>query len=227
MEQFVRNEILIGIDGQKTLNQAKVMVFGLGGVGGAVAEGLARSGIGSISICDNDTVNVSNINRQIIALNSTIGQKKVDAMEKRILDINSNCKVIKYDLFLDKDSINQFYLVDFDFVIDAIDCVPSKVLLIKKCNEQKVNLISCMGTGNRLSANFVVDDISKTSGCPLAKKMRKLLLDEGIKNQTVLYSKDLPVVKAVNPIGSISFAPNIAGYKICEYVINRLIVDKI
>lgn len=227
--ELSRLEILIGKEKIEKIKNSHVAVVGVGGVGGYVVESLVRSGIGQITIVDNDTINTSNINRQIIALHSNIGEKKVDVLEKRILDINPNCKVNKYDLFLDENTIDKIFKNTFDYVIDAIDTVNSKLLLIKYCKNNNIPIISSMGTGNKLNPlDLKVCDISKTHTCPLAKKIRVELKKEGIKKLKVVFSTEQPLKidnenNQVRLIGSTAFVPSSAGLIISSEVIKDLI----
>ena len=171
--RFSRTENLIGTDGLEKLKNAKVIVFGVGGVGGYTVEALARAGVGSIAVVDNDTVSESNINRQIIALQSTIGQKKTEVVKRRIAEINPACKVQTFDIFFLPET--ELDLSEYDYVADAVDTVTAKIEIIRRAKEAGVPVISCMGTGNKLSATaLTVEDISKTSVCPLARVMRRV-----------------------------------------------------
>lgn len=226
MENFYdRTANLIGLEKTLKLFDKSVMVLGIGGVGGFVCEGLARAGVGNFVLVDNDVVSVTNINRQIIALNSTVGKYKTEVMKQRILDINPNAKVECVNLFITKDNVQDLNF-NVDYVVDAIDNVTAKIELAKLSENVGFKLISCMGTGNKLEPEkFEICDISKTSVCPLAKVMRKRLKEEGVKKLTVLYSKEEP--KNVGENGrlpaSISFTPSIAGLRIAEFVIKELI----
>ena len=239
MNQFSRTELLLGSDAIKRLGGSRVAVFGIGGVGGYVCEALVRSGIGKIDIVDNDTVSVTNINRQIIALHSTVGQSKVDVMEKRILDINPDCKVNKHQTFFNEETADDFDFDSFDYVVDAIDSVKSKLLLAKICTDKNIPLISSMGTGNKLDpTRFEITDISKTSYDPLAKVMRRELKKLGIYHLCVLYSKEEAIKpdeaalqalieeegieKRTVPASS-AFVPPTAGLIIASKVIKDLI----
>lgn len=221
MRIFERTERLIGVKGMQKLSNSTVAVFGLGGVGSAACEALARAGVGKLVLIDNDTINPTNVNRQIIATQSTIGQFKVEAMELRILDINPHCDVVKYPIFYQRGVEMDFTL--FDYVLDCIDSVDSKVALIDMADVCGVPIISSMGTGNRLVADFQIGDIYKTSGCPLAKTMRKRLKEIGIKKLKVLFSPTVPTVTVVNPIASISFVPPVAGYLIAGEAVRDLL----
>ena len=218
--QHQRTISLIGEENFKTISTKKVLVFGIGGVGGYVAEMLARAGIGEIAIIDFDSVSLSNINRQIIATHSTIGEPKVNVMKKRILDINPNIKVTAINKFVSKDNITDFNPQNYDYVVDAIDNVSAKIALAKLADTQNFNLISCMGTGNKLCPElFEITDIYKTSVCPLAKVIRKELKALGVKKLTVLYSKEQPINNGSRTPASICFTPSIAGIRIAEHVI--------
>lgn len=225
-EIFSRNEILIGKEKQNIISNKTVAIFGIGGVGSYVVESLARCGIKELIIIDSDTISVSNINRQIIALHSTIGKYKVDVMKERVLDINPNIKISTYKTFIEngnsKDILNSH---NIDFIVDAIDTVSSKLELIKHAKELNIPIISSMGTGNKLDpSKFEIADISKTSVCPLAKKIRKELKSQNIKNVKVLYSKEEPKKELDSKtIGSISFVPSSAGLLITSHIIKEFI----
>jgi tRNA A37 threonylcarbamoyladenosine dehydratase len=194
INQFSRLELMLGTDAIKKLNNSKVAVFGIGGVGGYTVEALARSGIGSLVLVDNDEISQTNLNRQIIALHSTLGQSKVDVAKARILDINPECRVEKHEIFFCEETVQSLDFSSFDYVVDAIDSVKSKLLLAKVCTEKNIPLISSMGTGNKLNpAMLEISDISKTSYDPLAKVMRRELKKLGINHLTVVYSKEQPV----------------------------------
>lgn len=193
-EELSRTAMLLGEDKVKRLEDCHVAVFGIGGVGGYVVEALARSGVGAIDIVDDDEVSVSNINRQIIALHSTVGRAKVDVMEERIHDINPDCKVKKYRTFYLPDNRTMFNFDKYDYIVDAIDTVTAKIDLVMVAQERGIPIISAMGAGNKLDASkFEITDIYKTSVCPLAKVMRKELKARGIKKLKVCYSKEEPV----------------------------------
>lgn len=229
MERFVRTENLIGKQNLQSLNSSHILVAGCGGVGGFVIEALARAGVGELTIIDNDVVSKSNLNRQIIALESTIGKPKVEVMKQRLLDINPNIKVNEIKMFLTKENIPSLNLNKVNYVVDAIDNVTAKIALIQKAKAENKNVISCMGTGNKLDyTKFKIDDISKTSVCPLAKVMRKELKVRNIKGVKVLYSTENPVVAGLKEGAkvvptSISFIPSIAGLMIAAEVIKDLI----
>lgn len=226
MSRHERTISMIGPEAMEKLRNAKVLVFGVGGVGGYVCEALARAGVGYIAICDNDVVSESNINRQIIATYDTIGLPKTDVMEKRILSVNRDCKVEKFDCFYLPDSLGaeRFDFASYDYVIDAIDTVAAKIDIIVRCKEAGTPVISSMGTGNKLDpTRFEIADIEKTSVCPLAKVIRKAMRDRGIKGVKVLYSKEEPVKTGSRTPGSISFVPSAAGLIIGGEVIKDLI----
>ena len=239
MEQFLRTSLVLGKEAVSLLKNKRVAVFGVGGVGGYVAEALARSGIGAIDLIDNDTVSLSNINRQIIALHSTVGRLKTDVMEERLLDICPDIKVTKYNLFFMPETSKEIDFSQFDYVVDAIDTVSGKLEIIRLAKEKDVPVISSMGTGNKINPlEFKIADISKTKVCPLAKAMRLELKKRGIKNVKVLYSEEEPAkefdhvalekVRAENPDrrsvpGSVAFVPSVAGLVIAGEVIKDLI----
>ena len=222
--KFSRTERLIGSDALEKLKKSRVGVFGVGGVGGYAVEGLVRSGIGHIDIIDSDKVDITNLNRQIIATEKTVGKDKVDAAKERILSINPDIDIKCYNLFYNSETAGLFNFADYDYIIDAIDSVSSKIELI--INAQKVNtpIISCMGTGNKINAaDLEVADIYKTSVCPLARVMRYELKKRGIKKLKVVYSKETPI----NPNGertpaSVAFVPAAAGMIIAGEVIKDL-----
>lgn len=223
-----RTELLIGSKAIDTLKKSKVIVFGVGGVGGFVCEALARAGVGTIHIVDNDTVSVSNINRQIIATVDTMGEYKADLMEARIHSISPECDVRAYKFFYLPDS-QESKEIDFgyyDYVVDAIDTVSAKIDIIARAKGAGVPIISSMGTGNKLdNTRFRITDISKTSVCPLAKVMRKELRNRGIDNVKVLFSEEEPIKTGSKTPGSISYVPPTAGLIIGGQVIRDLIED--
>lgn len=217
---FTRTIDLIGRPAFEKLQNSSVCVFGCGGVGSYVVEALARSGVGRITIVDNDVVDRSNINRQLIALNSTVGMPKAQAAAERVADINPDCVVTPVELFFDSEHTIP---LNFDYIADAIDSVPSKLFLIEEAVKRGVPVISAMGTGNKLNpSEFEVSDISKTSYCPLAKKMRCELRKRGINHLKVVYSREEPAVRAVPP-ASISFVPGSAGLLMAGEIIKDLI----
>ncbi len=230
-EQFSRTELILGRTALERLKDSHVIVFGLGGVGGFAVEALVRSGIGSITIVDNDSIAVSNLNRQIIALYSTIGQAKVDAFERRILDINPACKVTKLKMFYLPENADSIDLSQYDYVVDCIDTVSAKIELAVRCSTLGVPIISSMGTGNKLDPSLLkVADISKTSVCPLARVMRHELSKRGVRHLTCVYSTEEPVKTSVvdddgrkRTPGSTAFVPSSAGLLIASVVIRSLI----
>lgn len=190
-EQFFRTEMLLGEGTIERLQKAHVAVFGLGGVGGYVVEALARGGIGALTLVDNDTVSISNLNRQILATHSTVGMPKTEAAKGRVLDINPDCVVRTQNVFYTPETVDLFDFREYDYIVDAIDTVTGKLQLVERANEAGTPIISCMGTGNKLDASaFQVADISKTSMCPLARVMRKELGKRGIRHLKVVYSQE-------------------------------------
>ena len=190
-EQFIRTALLYGVESVKKFNNSRVAVFGIGGVGGHLAEALVRSGIGTIDIIDDDTVSVTNINRQLIADWSSVGKNKIDVMEAHLHSINPDCIVNKHKKFVLPENIDDFNFSQYDYVADAIDTVSGKLAIVKKAYESSVPVISSMGAGNKLDpTRFEITDINKTTVCPLARVMRKLCKDNGIKKLKVVYSKE-------------------------------------
>lgn len=223
-ERFSRSSRILGEHKMEKLNKSSVIVFGIGGVGGAVLEALVRGGVGTVAVVDKDTVDITNINRQIIATNDNIGKKKVDVAEKRALSINPNINFKKYDLFYLPETAEEIDLSQYDFIVDAIDNVTAKLELIERAYKLNVPVISSMGTGNKLHPElFEITDINKTSVCPLARVMRRELKNRGVKKLTVVYSKEEPVKTESSVPGSVSFTPPVAGYLMAGYVINKLI----
>lgn len=228
-DMYTRTEMLIG-DKVNALKNARVLVCGVGGVGGYVVEALARAGVGTIAVLDNDVFSVSNLNRQILSTRETVGRRKTQVTVERIKSINPECKTIEYDLFLNADTQERVPLADFDYIVDAIDTVSAKLELITRAKSLGVDIISCMGTGNKLGTNFEVADVYKTSVCPLAKVMRRELKKRGVKRLKVVYSKEEPIIPKSTPCengrhipGSISFAPAIAGMVLASEVIKDII----
>lgn len=232
MDEFSRSRLLIGDDALRILNKSHVAVFGIGGVGSYAAEGLVRSGVGNITLVDHDTVSKSNINRQLYALNSTIGRKKVEVARERILDINQNCNVTLFDEFYLPENDN-FVWEKYDYVVDAIDTITSKIDLAVKSKIHNVPIISSMGAGNKLKPDmFEVDDIFNTSVCPLCRVMRRELRRRGIDSLKTVYSKEKPIIpqygsdkelEKQRPPGSVSFVPPVVGLIMAGEVIMDLI----
>ena len=227
-EMFVRTENLIGKEALLKLQNAHVAVFGLGGVGGAVAEALCRAGVGALSLFDGDKIAESNLNRQIFATTDTIGMKKVYAAEKRLCSINPDVKLNLYDVFYTPENSNEFDLSQYDYIVDAVDMVTAKIELVLRANEAGVPIISCMGTGNKMdAAAFEVSDIFKTSVCPLCRVMRRELKERGVKKLKVVYSKEEPKLPLQTEDrrtpASISFVPNAAGLVLAGEVVRDII----
>ena len=238
MEQFIRTELLIGKEAVKKLNNSRVAVFGIGGVGGHCAEALVRSGVGTIDIVDNDVIAESNINRQIVALHSTIGRYKTEVMKERLLDINPDVKVNEYRCFFLPENASQFPFDEYDYVVDAVDTVTAKIAIIMAAQEHGVPVISSMGAGNKLHPEmFEIADIYKTSVCPLAKVMRQELKKRGVKKLKCVYSKEEPLQPTEESFGgelpapdasrrsvpgSSAFTPSVAGLIIAGEVIRSL-----
>lgn len=222
--QFSRTETLIGTEALKKLANSRVAVFGIGGVGGYVVEALARAGVGALDLIDNDEVNITNINRQIIALHSTVGKSKVEVAKERILDINPRVNIKTYKTFFTPETPEEFDFSQYDYVVDAIDTVTGKIELVLKAQMVNTPIISCLGTGNKLHPEmFEIADIYKTSVCPLAKVMRTELKKRGVKKLKVLYSKETPIKQEGQRIpASISFAPPVAGLIIAGEVVREL-----
>ena len=223
--KFSRLEKVIGFDNLNNLSNKTVLVLGVGGVGGYVVESLARSNIGTLILVDYDKVEESNINRQIIALNSTIGKSKVDVLEERIKDINSGCKVIKIDKFIDNNNYLELFDNNIDYFVDACDTVLVKKLVIKECLKRNIPFISSMGTGNKLDpSKLVITDIRKTVNDPLARILRKFVRDEKInKKVMVLTSSELPIKTGDRTPGSTAFVPSSAGLLIASYIVRSFI----
>lgn len=234
LDQFSRTRILFGANALKKLSESRVAVFGIGGVGGYTVEALARSGVGSLDLIDNDKVALTNLNRQIIALHSTIGKYKVDVAAERIKAINPACKVITSRTFFLPENSSEFNFAEYDYIVDAIDTVAGKIGLIEAASVAGTPIISAMGAGNKTDPTaFEVTDIYKTSVCPLAHVMRKELKKRGIKKLKVVYSKEKPLApltdeeteitsKRVTP-GSTAFVPSVVGLIIAGEVIKDLI----
>lgn len=224
-EQFARTEALIGKDNMNKLKNARVIVFGIGGVGSFAAEALARAGVGSLDLVDRDLVDITNLNRQIIALHSTLGQPKVEVMKTRILDIVPDACVTAHKMFYLPETASQLELKDYDYIIDAVDTVTAKIELISRAVALEVPVISSMGTGNKLDpSQFRIATIRQTSVCPLAKVMRRELRKRGIEDVKVLYSREEPRKNQnMKTPSSISFVPSVAGLMLAGEVIKDLI----
>lgn len=231
MEQFIRSSLIIGEDNTKLLHEKTVLLCGIGGVGSYALEALVRIGVGHIILVDNDYVSITNLNRQLIALNSTIGKLKVEVAKNRALDINKDIIIDTYSIFINDETIDSLFTQKIDYIVDAVDTVNAKINLIKKANELNIPIISSMGTGNKLDpSKLLITDISKTEYCPLAKTVRQHLRKLNIKHLKVLSSKEPPIkieqIKDENGkiiIGSTSFVPSVAGLIIASEVIKDLI----
>ncbi len=240
MDEFSRTQLLLGEEAMVKLKNSHIAVFGVGGVGGFAVEALVRSSVGTIDIFDNDTVSLTNINRQIIALHDTVGQNKVDVMKSRALAINPQLKINAHNCFFMPDNADNYDFAAYDYIIDAIDTVKGKIEIITRADKAGVPVISCMGAGNKLDpTRFEVADIYKTSVCPLARVMRRELKNRGIKKLKVVYSKEEPILPA-DPAGrkeeaasentqrrsvpgSIAFVPSVAGLIAAGEVIKDLV----
>lgn len=225
-ERFQRLKILIGEENFLKLQNSSVAVFGIGGVGSFTAEALARSGVGHLILIDKDNIDVTNINRQIHALTSTVGKSKVEVMRERILEINPSAKVDTVQKFyLPDEDAEIFFICNYDYVVDAIDTITAKINLAAECSRRKINLISCMGAGNKFNpTSFKVTDIFKTSTDPVAKVMRKKLKELGIKNLKVVYSDEVPKkFSSEKIIGSNAFVPSVAGLILASEVVKDLL----
>lgn len=233
MDQFVRTSLVWGNKALQKLNNAKIAIFGLGGVGSYVAEGLARAGVGSFVLVDNDVVDITNINRQILALHSTIGQDKVSVEKSRILDINPVAIVDTHKIFCSKDS-NYAILEGCSYVVDAIDTISTKIALIEECTQRNIPIISAMGAGNKLDPTlFEATDIFKTSVCPVCRVMRTELKKRGIKSLKVVYSKEKPITPNMEGytaklgdnkvIGSTPFVPSVVGLILANEVAKDIV----
>ena len=232
LNEFCRTELLVGEEGINKLHNSKVIVFGIGGVGSFVVEALTRAGVGNVVLVDNDTICISNLNRQIHATQATVGMIKVEAMKERVISINPKCNVEAKQVFITADNISEIIPSDVDYVVDAIDTVTSKLALAEYCYKNNINIISSMGTGNKMDpTQFRVSDVFKTKVCPLAKVMRHELRKRGVKKLKVVYSEEMPMTpdngravpsaKRQTP-GSISFVPPVAGMIIGGEVIKDL-----
>ena len=251
LTQFSRTELLLGKEGMERLKNARVAVFGVGGVGGYVCEALVRSGVGSFDLIDDDKVCLTNLNRQIIATRSTVGKYKVDVMKERMLDINPDVQVETYKCFFLPENADDFPFAEYDYVVDAVDTVTAKIELVMKCQSMGVPIISSMGAGNKLDASaFQVADIYKTKMCPLAKVMRRELKKRGVKKLKVVYSEEKPTrpiedmaiscrTHCICPPGaahkctersdipvSVAFLPSVAGLIVAGEVVKDLVYTK-
>ncbi len=234
-DEFTRTKMLLGDAALRRLELAVVAVFGLGGVGGSAAEALARSGVGRLILFDNDIVDITNINRQTVALHSTLGMHKTDVMKQKILDINPRAQVETHPVFYDMESAGLFDFAGYDYIIDAIDTVSSKLLLIERAHEAGVPIISAMGAGNKLDpTRLEVADIYHTSMCPLAKVMRRELRKKGVTALKVVYSKEPPIRpgnrggqenERKKAPGSVAFVPPAAGLVLAGEVVRELVVE--
>ncbi len=235
-KQDIRTAMLLGENGVAKLKNSRVAIFGIGGVGGHAAEALARAGVGTIDLFDGDVVSESNINRQLIALHSTVGLHKAEVMKARIADICPQTQVHAHNVFYTEENAENYPLTDYDYIIDAVDMVSAKLLLAVGANAQNVSIISCMGAGNKLDPTaFRVTDIYKTTMCPLAKVMRRELKARGIRKLKVVFSTEPPITplameddKTLAPQkrqapGSVSFVPSVAGLILAGEVIKDLI----
>lgn len=235
-QEFSRTALLLGESALERLSRASVAVFGVGGVGSYCVEALARAGIGALDLFDNDTVSVSNINRQLIALQSTVGMEKTEAAARRIADINPDCKITRHSVFFLPENADQFDFSHYDYIVDAVDTISAKLAIIQKAAACSIPVISCMGAGNKLDpTRFEVADISQTSVCPLARVMRRELKNRGITRCKVVYSKepaitpspakeDIPEGSSRRALpGSVSFVPSVAGLILAGEVIKDLI----
>ena len=240
VEEFSRTELLLGSDALEKLAQSRVAVFGIGGVGGYVVEALVRSGIGAVDLIDNDTVSLSNLNRQIIATKKTVGKYKTDVMKERILDINPDCKVEVHRCFYLPENKDEFDFSQYSYVVDAVDTVTAKIQLVMQAKEAGTPIISSMGAGNKLNPEeFEITDIYKTSVCPLAKVMRRELKKRNVEQLKVVYSKEEPITPLQSPKedskeedmgtkrratpGSVAFVPSVVGLMIASEVVKDLI----
>lgn len=237
LDQFSRTELLLGREAMERLKNARVAVFGVGGVGGYVCEALARSGVGAFDLIDNDDVSLTNLNRQIIATHKTIGRVKVEVMRERILDINPEADVWIHECFFLPENASEFDFSKYDYIVDAVDTVTAKLAIIMKAKEENVPVISSMGAGNKLDASkFLVADIYKTKVCPLAKVMRRELKKRGVKKLKVVYSEEEALTPIINEAmkeelsltqkrsipGSVAFVPSVAGLILAGEVVKDI-----
>ncbi|EOS23220.1 hypothetical protein C806_02725 [Lachnospiraceae bacterium 3-1] len=234
-EKFIRTGLLLGEEGVDRLAQARVAVFGIGGVGGHAVEALARSGVGKLDLIDKDVVSPSNINRQVIATTRTLGQYKTQAMKERILEINPQAEVVVHNCFFLPETAKEFAFQEYDYVVDAVDTVTAKLELVLRAQKANVPIISSMGAGNKLDpARFEVADIYETSVCPLARVMRRELKKRGVKKLKTVYSKEEPIKPQMQIVeesgrvapGSVAFVPSVAGLILAGEVIKDLAAYK-
>ncbi len=233
-EENSRTAMLLGEEAIEKLKKSHIIIFGLGGVGSYTAEALARVGVGSLTLVDGDRISLSNINRQLYALHSTVGRYKTEIAKERTEDINPDCRINIITDFVNKDNIDLFFNIKYDFCIDAIDDTNAKTAIAVKCEEMNIPLIASMGTGAKLSGEFFrITDINKTEYCPLCRVMRKKYRDAGLKKVTVLYSPEAPVAPKFIPENedekrlppsSISFIPSQAGLRIAEHTVKQIIL---
>ncbi len=230
--RFSRTALLLGPEAVSRLSLARVLIFGLGGVGGAAMEAICRAGVGSIDVVDSDTVSRTNINRQIIALESTVDMKKTEAAKNRMKDINPYVNVRTYESFVSHESISEFDFAEYDYVLDAIDTISAKIIIIEKCVETGTPVISSMGTGNKLSPELLrIGDIYETRVCPLARVMRRELRKRGVRSLQVIWSPEEPKTpveaeyekQGKGPVpGTVSFVPPVAGYLMASAVVRKI-----
>lgn len=232
-EEFSRTAYIYGEDAIDKLKKSRVAVFGVGGVGGYICEALCRAGVGSIDIFDRDSVSVSNINRQIIALHSTVGKAKVDVMKERMLDINPDCNITAHNVFYLPENADEFDLSNYDYIADAVDTVAAKLEIAERAYKLEIPVISAMGAGNKTDpTRFEVADIADTTVCPLARVMRRELKARGIKKYKVVYSKEEPIKSGVVDSesgkaipGSLSFVPSVVGLIMAGEIVNDLVKE--
>lgn len=226
--QFLRTELLLGKEAMKKLSDSRVAVFGIGGVGGYVCEALVRSGVKAFDLIDNDKVCLTNLNRQIIATQKTVGRYKTEVMKERILEINPDADVNIHKCFFLPENADEFSFEEYDYIVDAVDTVTAKIAIVVKAQEKNVPVISCMGAGNKLDGSqFRVSDIYKTKVCPLARVMRRELKKRGVKKLKVVYSEEKPIrpqkdIENGSVPGSVAFVPSVAGMIIAGEVVKDL-----
>ena len=240
-KQFLRTQMLLGKEAMEKLENSRVAVFGIGGVGGYVCEALVRSGVGKFELIDSDKVDITNINRQIIATTKTIGMYKTDVMKERMLDINPNAEITVRNCFFLPDNANEFPFENYDYIVDAVDTVSAKIGLVIEAQKRNIPIISCMGAGNKLDGSqFKVSDIFKTKMCPLAKVMRTELKKRGVKKLKVVYSEEKPLKPIAGVLqdnenkgtarravpGSVAFVPSVAGLIVAGEVVKDLTLSK-